>query len=233
LIRPHDANGTDDPSAFLTPGSFVDSDHPDVIAFARKHVGDATDPREMAIRLYYAVRDEIRYDAYLPWTLDEGYRASTCLQRRRGFCIPKAALFAASCRVVGIPARVAFADVRNHLSTPRLQELMKTDLFTHHGVGEVYLDGRWLKVSPTFNIELCKRFGVKPLEFDGASDALMHPFDASGRRHMEYVEFHGSYFDVPAEQVRNAMISHYGREACEELEGDFAREGEASHQEGA
>lgn len=218
----------DDPAAYLAPGRFVDSDHPAVVAFARERTAGAGDEREKAVRLYYAVRDEVRYDAYLPWTLDEGYRASVCLERRRGFCVPKAALLSACARAVGIPARVSFADVRNHLCTPRLRKLMSCDVFTYHGISELYLEGRWLKVTPTFNIELCERFEVLPLEFDGTADALMHPFDAVGRRHMEYLRFHGSYFDVPAEEVRSAMIAAYGREVCAALEGDFAAEAGAS-----
>jgi transglutaminase-like putative cysteine protease len=35
-----------------------------VVAYARREAGDATTPRDIAVRLYYAVRDGIRYDPY-------------------------------------------------------------------------------------------------------------------------------------------------------------------------
>src|SRR5574341_322846 len=62
-------------------------------------------------------------------------------------------------RVVGIPARVGYADVRNHLSTPKLRELVGGDLFVWHGYAELHLEGRWVKATPAFNLTLCERFG--------------------------------------------------------------------------
>lgn len=212
---------------YLTPGQFVDSDDPDIIAFAEDRTKGALTDVEKAVRLYDAVRDEVLYDPYMPWAEDEAYKASTCLRKRRGFCVPKAALLAACARAVGIPSRITFADVRNHLCTPRLRELMGTDVFTYHGITELYLDRRWLKVTPTFNLSLCERFGVFPLEFDGVSDALFHPYDKTGRRHMEYLRYHESYADVPSETVRGAMIAAYGADAGAAAGGgNFSREAE-------
>ena len=36
----------------------------------------------------------------------------------------------------------------------------------------LYLEGKWVKATPAFNIEMCTRFGVKPLEFNGVDDSL-------------------------------------------------------------
>ena len=152
---------------YLHPTSFIESDHPAVEAFAREAVGDATDPRTRAVRLFYAVRDGIRYDPYTWHTRPEVYRATTTLATRRSFCIPKAILLAAAARVLRIPSRLGFADVRNHLATERLLRLMRTDLFVFHGYTELRLGGRWIKATPTFNLELCQRFGVEPLDWDG------------------------------------------------------------------
>jgi transglutaminase-like putative cysteine protease len=138
----------EDLDAFLTPGTYVNSDHPAVIAYAREVTKDAHTDRERAVALYYAVRDDIRYDPYVAVADPELYYASRCLDDRRGFCIPKAVLLAACARGVGIPSRVAFADVRNHLCTPRLRELMGTDVFTNHGFTELWLGGRWVKATP-------------------------------------------------------------------------------------
>jgi len=218
---------SDDLAAYLAPASYVDSDDPEIVAFARRVTANAETTRDKAVALYFAVRDEIRYDPYVAIADPDIYRASTCLKAGRGFCIAKAALLAAAARVVAIPARVAYSDVRNHLCTPRLRELMGTDVFTHHGYTELYFDGRWLKVTPTFNVALCATFGVVALDFDGENHALMHPFDRDGRRHMEYMENRGSYADVPADVLRNVMLQTYGADACAALAagaGDFAAE---------
>ncbi|MGH7277982.1 MAG: hypothetical protein ACREJG_04770, partial [Candidatus Rokuibacteriota bacterium] len=101
----------------------------------------------------------------------------------------------------GIPARVGFADVRNHLTTPRLRAVMGTDVFYYHGYTDLYLGGRWVKATPAFDRTLCDRFGVRALEFDGRADSLFHPYDTSGRRHMEYVHDRGTHADVPVETI--------------------------------
>jgi transglutaminase-like putative cysteine protease len=113
--------------------------------------------------------------------------------------------------VRGIPARIAFADVRNHLATPRLLDLIGTDLFIFHGITELWLEGRWVKATPTFNVTLCEKFGIRSLDFDGRADAVLHPFDRSGRRHMEYVKQRGNYADVPVESIMPAMLEAYPR----------------------
>ena len=106
----------------------VDSDHPAVVAFARRHAsGD--DDRARAVALYYAVRDGFRYDPYRIDLSPHGMRASTVLEVGHGWCVTKAALLAAACRAAGIPTRLGYADVRNHLSTERMRQTMKTDVF--------------------------------------------------------------------------------------------------------
>ena len=196
---------------YLAAGKFVDSDDADVRAFAQKKIAGVTDPLTRAVKLYYAVRDEIFYDPYYVSDDPKTFRASDCLRAGRGFCVPKAALLAAAARVAEIPARVGYADVRNHLSTPKLHERMGTDLFIWHGYTELYLGGRWVKATPAFNVSLCKRFGVHALEFDGRSDSLLHEFDRGGRRHMEYVAQHGSFADVPFETIVAAYKALYPR----------------------
>ena len=64
---------------------------------------------------------------------------------------------------------------------------MGTDLFVYHGYTDLCLDGKWVKATPAFNLALCTRFRVKPLEFDGRDDSIFHPFDEDDRRHMEYL----------------------------------------------
>lgn len=214
---------------YLAPGEFVDSGDPDVRAFAQKSVANATGDIPRAVKLYYAVRDEILYDPYYMSEDRHSFRASDCLRVGRGFCIPKAALLAAAARCVGIPARVGYADVRNHLSTKKLSDLMGTDLFLWHGFTELYLEGCWVKATPAFNLSLCERFGVHPLEFDGRHDSLFHEYDRGGRRHMEYVGQRGQFPDVPYDTI----IADYKRVYSRWFalrgggHGDFAREAAA------
>jgi transglutaminase-like putative cysteine protease len=195
-------------SEYLKPGRFVDSDHPAVIAFSKEHSKGKVD-REKAVSLYYAVRDPIRYNPFQNFTLDDTYRASVCIEQGSGWCVPKAALLAACARAIGIPARVGYADVRNHITTPELTAKMGTDLFVFHGYTELLLGGSWVKATPAFNLSLCTRFRVKPLEFDGMNDSLFHPFDEDNRRHMEYVRDRGSYDDVPADEIRRVFSQTY------------------------
>jgi transglutaminase-like putative cysteine protease len=210
-------------------GAYVDSAHPAVAAFAQEVAGSFADPAERARALYDAVRDRVIYDPYRDFADLDTYRASACLLAGRGFCVAKAALLAASARVVGIEAMVGFADVKNHLATPRLLELIGSDVFLYHGYAALRLGGRWVKATPTFNLSLCERFGVKPLEFDGESDALFHPFDRRGRRHMEYLRDHGLFADVPAEQIREIFRKAYPKTFTGggAAGGDFAAEAQA------
>jgi transglutaminase-like putative cysteine protease len=204
------APGTPPTEACLTPTSQLDSDHPDVVAFAREHARGA-DVRERAVALLYAVRDGFRYDPYRLDFTPEGMRASTVLKTGYGWCVPKAALLVAVARAAGIPARAGYADVRNHLSTERMRQTMKTDLFIWHGYADLWIEGRWLKATPAFNIELCQRFGLLPLDFDGRSDSIYHAFDAAGNRHMEYVHQRGAFDDMPLADIVTDFERVYGR----------------------
>ena len=197
-------NDTPGPAA-LAPTPLIDSDHPAVIAFARRH--DATNERQRAVDLYYAVRDGLRYDPYRIDLSTAGMKASHALEIGIGWCVTKAALLAAAARATGIPARVGYADVRNHLSTERMRDMLKTDVFLWHGYTELWLDGIWVKATPAFNLELCERFGLLPLEFDGRSDSLYHPCDREGRRHMEYLHQRGAFVEVPLMQIVDDFAS--------------------------
>ena len=192
--------------ATLAPTALIDSDHPAVVAFADRH-GRAGDERRRAVALYYVVRDGFRYDPYRIDLSPAGMKASAVLANGYGWCVPKAALLAAACRAAAIPARVGFADVRNHLATERMRRLMQTDVFYWHGYAEILLENRWVKATPAFNLELCDRFGLLPLEFDGRTDSLYHPFDRQGHRHMEYVAQRGSFDDVPLDR----MVADFAR----------------------
>jgi transglutaminase-like putative cysteine protease len=212
-------NGKDD---FISPTATIESTHPAVADFASLHAGGETD-RQRAIELYYAVRDGIRYDPYRIDLTEAGMKASVTLEARYGWCVSKAILLAACCRSVGIRSRLGFADVRNHLSTARLRAKMRTDIFYWHGYTEMMLGGKWVKATPAFNIELCNKFNLLPLEFDGQTDSLYHPFDAEGNRHMEYVNDRGVYSDLPLDEIIKTFQEKYsfGGEGSELASSSF------------
>ncbi|MCU0920088.1 MAG: transglutaminase family protein [Burkholderiaceae bacterium] len=207
----------------LQPAAMVDSDHPLVRDFAARHA-QGNDDRERAVALYLAVRDGLRYDPYRIDLSVQGMKGSTALAHGYGWCVPKAAALAAVCRAAGIPARVGYADVRNHLSTERMRRNMGSDLFVWHGYTDLWLGGGWVKATPAFNLELCDRFGLLPLEFDGRADSIYHPFDRAGNRHMEYVAMHGVFDDVPLQRIVDAFALHYPNIALDKSaqDGDFA-----------
>ncbi len=208
----------------LSPTPTVDSDHPSVVAFAEASAKGGQNDIERAVKLYYAVRDGIWYDPYSLIMTVPGLRASTTVEAGSGWCVPKAVLLAACCRALGIPARLGFADVRNHLSTERLRQFMNTDVFYWHGYTAIQLGGKWVKATPAFNIELCEKFRIKPLEFDGSQDSIYHPFDLEGRKHMEYLRFHDEYDDLPLDDIMAAFLKYYSGTTNDAPSGDFDHE---------
>ena len=194
----------------LRSTAIIDSDHEAVREFAFRHAGSSSNQTDQAVRLYYAVRDGIRYNPYLFDLTVDGLKASTTLEAGESWCVPKAALLAACCRVLGMPTQVGFADVRNHLSTERMREKMKTDIFHWHGYTSIYLNRKWVKATPAFNLELCEKFRLKPLEFNGQEDSIFHSWDLDGHRHMEYLHFRGDYDDVPLEEMRESFAEILG-----------------------
>lgn len=194
---------------YLKPTEFLDSDHPAVREFALAHAGGAGSDIEAAVRLYYAVRDGFQYDPYVLDLRRSGLKASTLLTKTRGYCVEKAVLLAAAARAAGVPSRLSFYIVRNHIATGRLEKLLKTNYLVFHGVTEMFLGGEWLKATPAFNRQLCEFLGVEPLEFDGTRDSIFQEFDHSGGRFMEYVHAYGVFTDMPYELYLEELGKHY------------------------
>ena len=196
---------------YLQPTKIIDSSHPHIRTHAQRvtrHVGGTL--TDKAVAIYYAVRDGIRYDPYVPFHLPEHYQASRVLLKGRGYCVYKASLLCALGRSLGIPSRVGFATVRNHLATRELLDYMGSDLFVFHGYTEFFLEGLWVKATPAFNKELCHRNRVAPLEFNGREDSVFQAYNLEDRQFMEYVDNHGVYADIPVETIVAAWKSTYG-----------------------
>ncbi len=210
---------------YLSPTAIINSDHPEVLAFARDTIGNSQNLIEKSTKLYYAVRDKILYDPYYPFYLPEHYRASNILKSGRGYCVCKAALLCALGRACKIPSRIGFATVRNHLATKQLVQFMGTDQFVYHGFTEFYLENQWVKATPAFNIELCKRHKVAPLEFDGRVDSIFHAFNQEHKKFMEYTAFHGSYADIPIDALLAEWRKVYGKDRIEKWINAFEATG--------
>lgn len=213
---------------YLQPTYFIDSDHEVVKSFAQKHTSSGMSLKEKAVALFYAVRDEIYYSPYDIDFTHIGMKASSIINRKLGYCVAKAVALCAVLKVCGIPARLGLADVKNHLTTKRLKEVMGTDTFFYHGYTELYLNENWIKVTPTFNKELCEKFGVKSLDFDGEHDSLFHSFDKHGRKHMSYIKDYGFYDELPFEEIKRKSLKVYKNLFTKldgkTISGDFAKE---------
>lgn len=195
---------------YLVATQFYDFDKPSVQLWADQALnGVSDDPVEMAKALYIAARDEVSYNPYVFSSDPNTLSASHVLETRESYCIPKAVLLGAAARYKGIPARLGLADVKNHLSSPRLIEFLRSDIFRMHGYIELYLNGQWVKATPAFNKRLCMIMKVEPLAFDGVNDSVFQAFTDDGAQHMEYVNEHGEFADVPYDFIMEGIQSAY------------------------
>ena len=208
---------------FLKAGRLIESDDPAIVAFAINAVGEEKNPRNKALALFYAVRDNITYDPYLPLGEIISYSGKEALAMGKGWCVSKAALLTACARSQNIPARPGYADVRNHIATPKLTDAMGTDIFFWHSYCELLIFDKWVKCTPSFNKSLCDKFALKVLDFDGENDSLFHAYDKLGNRHMEYIRDRGTFADVPYEEIVKTFCAKY-RNFGAGIEGNFEAE---------
>lgn len=202
---------SDVPESWTGSTQYIDYENQNVASFVSNALTglEGASSTEKAIRLFDAVRDDIRYDPYQLDFVADNYQASHVAALDAAYCVPKAILLTACLRSVGIPAGVGFADVKNHLNSPKLADLMETDMFCYHGYVAMKVGGQTFKVTPTFNKELCDRFGVRAIEFDGTGDALFHEYDADKRKHMEYVKDRGIFENPPMLDILADMAEVY------------------------
>lgn len=196
---------------YSLPTYFIDSDHPDIIAYTQRVLDGETDPKQKAVKLYLAVRDDFRY---YPYNIDLHHtelKASSLLNRpsQSGYCIEKACLLAAVLRAAGIPCRLCFFNVRNHIGVEKFIDTLKTDVLVFHACCDIYLDGKWVKATPAFNKELCDKLGVAVLEFDGEHDSIFQQYDGAGQQFMEYLHDYGTFHDVPHDMFVMLLKQYY------------------------
>lgn len=195
---------------YLAPTPFLDFNQPEVAQFVRDATASATTARDLAVRLFYAVRDQVRYEPYTMRMTPDCFRASTVLLERGSFCIPKALLLVAGARLLGIPAAIGLSDVVNHFSTAKMEQIMGgREVFMHHGWAALFLDGKWVKAVPAFNKELCTLMRVPPTDFDGEHDAVLQQYKEDGSVYMEYLRDHGVWSDLPYLRIYEDWGGYY------------------------
>jgi transglutaminase-like putative cysteine protease len=186
---------------YLRPTSTIDCDSVVIREKASELVKDHQEVVDMAKALFYFVRDEIKYNLFVPNDKPEYYRASEVLKSAEGFCAQKAVLLAALARSLRIPSRLHLAAIRNHLVPIKVKELLGGDLFPTHCYNELYIERRWIKAAPTFDLRMCQKNRFLPVDFDGKHDAILPARDQEGRPHIEYVQDHGCFDDLPFEKI--------------------------------
>ncbi len=194
---------------YLQPTEFLDFDNREVLEFAGRNAEGAKTDREKGVKLYYAVRDGFHYNPNILDLRREGLKASDLVKRTRGYCVEKAVFLAAVARAVGVPSRLSFYIVRNHIATDKLERMLEKNYLVFHGAAEMYIEGKWLKTTPAFNKNLCDYLKVDPLEFDGTEDSIFQEFDRSGNVFMEYLHDYGAFPDLPYELYLSELHKHY------------------------
>ena len=195
---------------YLNPTYYIDYNSPLMKKKAEEF--SSSYPEEKAKAIFYFVRDRIIYTPYSPFYLPEHYKASTTLKRGSGYCVQKAILLTALARANNIPARLVFANIKNYLIPEKLLKMMETNIFIFHGYNELYINGRWVKITPTFDRGMCKKLNLRPVEFDGQTDATFYPYDLNGQKHIEYIKDYGHFADLPFEKMMSSFRLHYTKD---------------------
>jgi hypothetical protein len=191
---------------YLRPTPIIDCDHWTIKEKADELTKRQKEDKEKARSLFYFVRDEIKYNPYMPRYLKEHFRASNTLARKDGFCVQKAVLLVALSRAAGIPARIGLAVIRNHLMPEKMANMIYGNTLPEHGYAGLYLEGHWIKATPVFDLGMCQKNRIIPVEFDGEHDAKFHSHNQDGQLHIEYVMDRGPYEDVPLDAIREWLI---------------------------
>lgn len=202
-------------SNYLEVSEYYDFDNPLVKEKAFEIIKDFKTDSEKAIALFYWVRNEIKYNmrTYMPFD-KTNFIASVTLKRKNGFCVSKSILLSTFARAVGIPARIHLVDLINHKISQKVKEFMETDVMYYHGYSELHVDGKWIKLTPSFDIETSIKGGFIPMvEFDGKNDAIFPKYDLEGNKYGEYVLDRGIYSDLPLEDIDKIFEKYYPKYA--------------------
>lgn len=191
----------------LKETEFLDFKNPEMDAFVEGFESFQTD-KEIAVAVYNKVRDHFLYD---PFHLDlrpEALKASVILTKKRAWCVEKAIVMAAALRSLGIPSKLGYGIVVNHVGVLKLLQYLKRPEIVFHGFVAVYLNGNWVKATPAFDPLVCKLAKVELLNWDGESDAMFQAFQGD-KKFMEYKHMYGVFDDVPVDLMNSEMKKYY------------------------
>ncbi len=194
---------------YLQDSYFLDYHEPIVSSFVKEHIDRTMTDVQKAVSLYHAVRDRWKYRANVIYFNEVDWKCSVIMQREEGHCLDKAILLISCLRSVGIPARIHLAKVKNHIAAEHLIEKFGTNELTPHGMLDLYLGDKWIKVSPSFNKSLCERLNVAPLDFNGEHDCVFQQYNSDGDEFMEYIEDYGHFDDLPLDFIYHNFSQHY------------------------
>ena len=169
---------------YLESTDKIDLNSEIVIKTTKEVIKDSKTPKEAAIRIFYFVRDEIKF-ALTP----QLERASTVIERRTGYCVSKATALVSMLRVVNIPARYHFASIKKEVIkglTGKLGYRFTPKVIPAHTWVDIYLNSKWIGVEFSYDKELFevmkeKKMGIyeKGIEletdWDGEHDLLVPP----------------------------------------------------------
>lgn len=194
---------------YLQSSYFFDFENDLVQNLIAEFVDESISDQQKAIAVYTKIRDDWKYDPYSISLSKETYTASSIANKPTGNCVEKSILLIACLRGLGIPARLHLGKVKNHIAVERLTEKFGSNELTPHGMVNVFLDNKWIKVSPAFNASLCERLNVEPVDFDGENDSFLQQYNSEGSQFMEYTDDYGHFEDVPLEFMLNNVKEHY------------------------
>jgi transglutaminase superfamily protein len=171
-----------DPSRYLAPSAWCDSEHTLVRHLALEVTADARTAKEASVALFYWVRDEVAYTMG-----DWNYRASETLVMRVGTCSNKANLMVAMARSLGIPSgfHIQYVETASYFSgsfIPLVSQLLRDKAI--HVYPTLRIDGRWVRCDPTDDRALSDAIAaIVPhacaFDFDGERDAVLPFADGS------------------------------------------------------
>jgi len=192
---------------YLQETPFLNYSHERFSTFLRDFKPAAT-TKLTAIALYEKVRDAFLYDPYHLHLTENALQGSHILTKKRAWCVEKAIVLCACARRLGIPARLGYAIVVNHIGVERLIQYLRRPEIVFHGYVELYVEDRWVKCTPSFDRNICRMTGVPPLVWDGEQDSLFQAY-AGDAQFMEYVHEYGTFEDVPLALMKSEMQKNY------------------------
>jgi transglutaminase-like putative cysteine protease len=162
--------------SYLTQTEFCNFEHPAIQTLAATLAADAADDSEVARRVFYYVRDEIKYTLGL-----NANRASDTLAQRHGSCSHKANLFVALMRSLDIPSgyHFMFVKTREYLgptNTVRFSKFMSHRSL--HVLPAALIEDRWVRCDATDDARLSDGWShinphARRVDFDGHHDAML------------------------------------------------------------